>query len=164
MKRSTKIVLGTIIGVGLVSVVTAKQFGHCDNDSKYAHGFGDGHRAEWVSKRVAKHLDLNTAQQETFDQLKDQAIEEIGAFRAERAKDYDIQALFNTQFDQTKAMQLLEQRTQMIQEHAPELISAFAKFYDGLDASQQVKVSEALENRMEHRGKGWGHRGGFFHE
>lgn len=165
MKRSIKIILGSIVGVGLVGAVTAKQFGHCD----YGAGSGYGHfstshegRADWVTKRITGALDLNTAQQAELDKLKSSVFDGMQTMRTEKPQASEIQALLNNEFDQTKAMQLLEQRGNTIKENAPILVAAFADFYNQLDAEQQAKISEMVEHRMGQHDRG--HGKGFFHE
>ncbi len=169
MKRSTKIIFGSIVGIGLVGAVTAKQFGACENGPGFGHGHGhfsmshDG-RADWMKKRITRVLDLDAAQQVELDKLKTSVFDGMQAMRAEKPDVSEIQALLNNEFDQTKAMQLLEQRGSTIKENAPAIIAAFADFYNQLDAVQQAKVSEMVEHRMGQRDHGRGHRGGFTDE
>lgn len=169
MKRSTKIIFGSIVGIGLVGAVTAKQFGHCEYGAGFEHGNGhfsmkhDG-RADWMKKRITRALDLDAAQQIELDKLKATVFDGLQTMHAEKPDASEIQALLNNEFDQTKAMQLLEQRGSTIKERAPTIIAAFAGFYDQLDSTQQAKVSEMVEHRIGQRDHGWGHRGGFSHE
>ena len=159
MKRSTKIIIGCVIGVGLVGAVTAKQFAYCDDGP----GFGHGSRGQWMEKRISRALDLSDTQQAELSELKSSIFESVQNMRSEKPDVSEIQALLNHEFDQTKAMQLFEQRSQTVNKMAPQLITAFAMFYNQLDAEQQEKVSEIIEHRMERR-DGWGPRGRFFNE
>ncbi len=165
MKRSTKIIIGTVIGVGLVGAVTAKQFGSCEygggyghrgHFSKMEHG---GRHMDRMAQRITKKLDLNTEQQAELDKLKTSIFDSVQDMRSQKPDASEIQALLNNEFDQTKAMQLIEQRGQVLKETAPQIITAFAQFYDQLNAEQQAKVSEMVEYRMSHREHKWGGRG-----
>lgn len=156
MKRSTKIIIGSVLGLGLISAVTAKQFGACEGGP----GFGGGHRAEWMSKRVSQRLDLNDTQQLALQTLKDSMLDRVDSMRDQREMmGADIQSLLNNEFDQVKAQQLIEKKIQALRENVPEMISAFAGFYDQLDAGQQAQVREMLEQRMSHRGWRGQHEG-----
>ncbi len=161
MKRSTKIILGSVVGLGLVGAVTAKQFGACE--------YGPDQRADWISQRVSDELNLTTVQQSELQNLKGSALAAFGSMREQKPAFSEIEALFATEFDQAKAIQLVESRSQTFTQKAPELIAAFANFYNTLDDSQRAEVSEMVENRMQHGPRGrrhgsWGHDRGFFHE
>ena len=159
MKRSTKIITGSLVALGLVGVVAAKQF----QDGGYGPGcsFGSGRgvdsRGGWVSRRIAWKLDLNEQQEVQLDDLKASLFEGLDSMRGERLTTDQLQSVLNTELDQRKAMQLLEKRLESIEQNAPALISAVAGFYDSLDASQQSELGEMIENRMAHKGRHWGH-------
>ena len=158
MKRSTKIIIGSVVGLGLAGAVAAKQFS--------AWNFGPEHRADWVSERVSKHLELNDTQQAELDKLKTTALAAMSSMHSQRPEFSEIEVLFNTEFDQTKALQLFTQRSQMVTDKAPEMIAAFANFYNTLDDDQRTEVSAMVKQRMtghdSGRGRhGWGHHGGF---
>ena len=157
MKRSSKIIVGTLFGLGLVTVVTAKQFDYCDRGPMA----GNSHRAEWMSKRISHRLDLSDAQQLELEKLKDSLFDRFDGMRGQRgAMQDDVLSLLDSEFDQKKAKQLLEGRIEAINENAPGLISAFAGFYDQLDAEQQAQIKKMIERRMSHRGSRWNHEGG----
>ena len=148
MKRSSKIVVGTLIGLGLVTVVTAKQFDYCDK----GQGFAGSHRAEWMSKRIAHRLDLSESQQLELEKLRDGLLDRFDAMRGQRGMmQDDVLSLLNNEFDQVKAKQLIDQRVAVIDENAPSIISEFAGFYDQLDADQQAQIRKMIERRMSSR-------------
>lgn len=156
MKRSTKIIVGSLVGIGLVGGVAAKQFSHGDHDS----GFSGHHRGDWISKRIAWKLDLDDQQQIELDRFKASMLDRMDTMRAARVTPDQVQSVLNTELNQAKAMQLLEAKLQGIRDSAPELITAFAGFYDSLDSSQQAEMAEMIEHRMANRGhKGRRHDG-----
>lgn len=157
MKRSSKIIVGTLIGLGLVTVVTAKQFNYCDR-GEFA---GDNHRAEWMSKRISHRLDLSEAQQLELEKLSLSLFDRFDSIRAQRGLiQGEVLSLLGPEFDQLKAKQLLDKRIEIISENAPAVISDFAGFYDQLNADQQAKIIKLIEKRMSHRGSYWKHEGG----
>ena len=154
MKRSTKIIVGSLVGLGLVGVVTAKQFDHGPGCS-YGQGSGSEYRGGWITKRIAWKLDLNEQQENELNDLKASVFKGLDSMRAERLTADQIQSILNTELDQVKAVQLLAQRLELVEQNAPALIAAFAEFYDGLDSAQQAEVSEMIEYRMSHKGRHW---------
>ncbi len=157
MKRSTKIVLGSVVTLSLVGVVAAKQFNHdgFGPGCSYGESHGGNFRGGWMSKRIAWKLDLNDAQELELDQLRASLFEGLDNMRDARLTTNQVQSVLNTEFDQAKAMQLLSQRLEQIEDKAPELISAFAGFYDSLEAEQQAELGEMIERRMERKGRHW---------
>jgi len=151
MKRSTKIVLTTVIGLGLVSAVTAKQFDGCEGGP----GFAGQHRADWIAKRISHRLGLSETQEQALDKFKSSMLQQFDGWREHRLASPDIQSLLNNEFDQVKANQLLEQRLQEVRETAPTVIAGMADFYNQLDAEQQAQVREMIEDRMSHRRGPW---------
>ncbi len=154
MKRSTKIIVGSLVGMGLVGVVTAKQFDHGPGCS-YGPGSGNEHRGGWITKRIAWKLDLNDQQENELNDLKVSIFRGLDSMRAEKLTVDQVQSVLSSELDQAKAMQLLEQRLELLEKNAPSLIAAFAEFYDGLDSAQQAEVSEMIEFRMSHKGRRW---------
>jgi protein CpxP len=161
MKRSTKIVTGSLVALGLVGVIAAKQFQAGEHGPGCSFGSGHGYdsRGGWISRRIAGKLDLNEQQEVQLDDLKTSLFEGLDSLRAERLTADQLESVLNTEFDQVKAMQLLEQRLVLIEQNAPVLIGAVAEFYDSLDASQQSELGEMIEYRMAQRGRHWGGRG-----
>ena len=155
MKRSTKIVVGSLLGLSLVGVVVAKQFEHGPGCS-YGSADGCERGGGWMAKRISWKLDLNEQQQSELQKLERSVFEALANMRAEKLTSNQIQSVLNTQLDQTKAMQLLEQRLQGIQQNAPALIAAFGGFYDRLDSAQQQELTEMIEYRMSRKHRHWG--------
>ena len=148
MKRSTKIVLVSVVSLGVVGAVAARQFD--------GPGCGGG-PGGWMAKKVAWELDLNEEQRDELDAFRWTLVDNIKTMREQRPDADEIQAVLGDQFDSEKALSMLDQRLQHVKERAPEVVSAFGEFYDSLDAEQKLQVAEAIEKRAE-RG-GWRHRG-----
>lgn len=102
-----------------------------------------------VSDRVGSKLDLDDAQKQRlgvlFDKMAEQRKAVMGADADPRAR---VRALMagNT-FDRAAAQQLVEQKTGAVRTAAPELITAFGDFYDGLKPEQQQKLREWMDKR-----------------
>lgn len=146
MKRVTKVVIGSVIGLSLVGAVTAKQFGFCEQSPDQ--------RAGWISKRISHKLDLNDMQKAELESLKGVALSAFEAMRGQRPEFSEIEALFATEFDQTKALQLVESRSHDFTTQAPQLITAFADFYNTLDDTQRAEMTEMVEKRFTQGGHG----------
>ena len=109
-----------------------------------------------MSKRISHRLDLSDTQEIELANLKSSLFDRFDAVRVQRgAIQEDVLSLLDSEFDQQKAKQLIDQRIAAINENTPALISAFAGFYDQLDADQQAQIREMIERRMSHRGARW---------
>jgi len=151
MKLSTKIITAVLLVAGSSGVVYAV--------SKH----GDWHmtpeeKVEFVADRVTKKLDLDNQQRQNFTTLaetvaqimldakagKQQQINEIGALLQEPS------------FNQARAMEIVQQKTQMVNEKAPLVISSLAVFLDSLNTEQKQELQEFIKNHRHHR-HGAGH-------
>ncbi|CAD7849204.1 MAG: hypothetical protein [Olavius algarvensis Gamma 3 endosymbiont] len=151
MKLSTKIITAVLLVAGSSGVVYAV--------SKH----GDWHmtpeeKVEFVTDRVTKKLDLDNQQRQNFTTLaetvaqimldakagKQQQINEIGALLQEPS------------FNQARAMEIVQQKTQMVNEKAPLVISSLAVFLDSLNTEQKQELQEFIKNHRHHR-HGAGH-------
>lgn len=125
----------------------------------HAHGWSDERVADvrnTVVEKVGRHLDLNPAQKAKLGVLADEIVASRQAFKGGTDPRTDVAALITSErFDRSKAQQLLDQKTQVVQGNGPKLLSAFGDFYDSLDPGQQQRVRE----RLEHRQQGWWRRG-----
>jgi hypothetical protein len=58
------------------------------------------------------------------------------------------QFLSQPTLDQAKALQMVQQKTQMINDKAPQIIASIAGFLDSLDSEQKKELREHLGERM----------------
>ena len=150
----------TLMGLFGASIV-AGGLAACSSDGHHArHGAMTAEKmAEMRGKiveRVSGKLDLNDAQKRKLnalaDQLQAQRMALVGSMPDPRAR---VQALVaGDKFDRAQAQALLQEKTQAVQAHSPDVLNALADFYDSLDAGQQQKVRELMQRR-----KGWMARG-----
>ena len=156
MKRSSKIVLVTVITLGVVGAVAARQY---DGEGC---GFGPGGEpGGWVAKKIAWRLDLNDSQQAELDVLRAQVVDNMKQMREQRPSSEEVQALLGETLDQDRALAMLDDKLQRARDNAPEMIAAFAGFYDALDADQKAELGEMIQRRLEQGPRHWGgHRGG----
>ena len=158
MKKSSKIIIAILATIGISSAVYAK--GECSGN------FENG--GEYMFNKVSKKLDLNEAQQVNLSALQDKVKTKMQMLHQNKAqRKGNILALLGDEFDQTQAMSLLETRSAKMNDNAPEMIAAFANFYDSLDATQQQEVRQFMSKRGgrgfmgfgsgKHRGHGKGH-------
>ena len=151
MKLSTRIITAVLLIAGSSGVVYAF--------SKH----GDWHmtpeeKVEFVSDRVTKKLNLDSEQQQNFSHLaeimaqimidaratKQHHIEEIGTL------------LQDPSFNQARALEMVQQKTQIINEKAPLVISSLAVFLDSLNGEQKQQLQEFIQNHRNHHRHGGG--------
>ena len=148
MKKSTKILIATAMILGVSGGVFA--FG------KHNHwGISPEDKAEFVCERITKKLNLNELQQQNLQALVGEAMDLMREMRAEKAANKaEVEALLTPQvFDQNKALQMIQTKTQRINDKAPAVVASLAVFIDSLDEDQRAKVQSFVANGMHH-----GHR------
>lgn len=146
MKKTTKILIATSLILGISGGVYA--FG------KQGHwGISAEDKAEFMTQRVTKKLDLNESQQKYLQTLVDEGLVLMKEMRAERGT-HMIQIeemLSEPVLDQARALQMVEARTRQINEKAPEVIASLALFLDSLDDSQKSQLQSFVAKGMHHR-------------
>lgn len=107
-------------------------------------------------ERVSSKLDLDSAQKLKLNALADKLEVQRMAFVGKTADPRaEMQAVMaGATFDRARAQAVIDEKTRAIQANSPEIVNAFADFYDALNPAQQQKVRELLERR-----KGWMARG-----
>lgn len=113
--------------------------------------------AEWRGKavdRVSSKLDLSAEQRQKFEVLADKLIAQRAALMGQSGHPREaMRALVaGEKFDRARALNLLDEKTRVLQMATPDVINALADFYDSLNPAQQAEVREFLDKR---RG-GWG--------
>ncbi len=152
MKKVTKYILGAAVALGIVGGVAANKGG------EYCHGADHmAKRGDKMVKRVTKKLNLNDGQQVLLQELQQSMQGKMQALHENRAESKQaFMELFGAQFDQGQALGLMQEKADTVNQHAPELIAAFANFYDSLDTKQQAKMMKFMEKRGGHRMGFWG--------
>ena len=151
MKLSTRIITAVLLIAGSSGVVYA--FGkHGD------WGMTPAEKAEFVSERVTKKLDLDSQQQQKFDDLANLVVEimqQASATREHQVSEIS-QLLEDPSFNQARALELIQQKTQLVNEKAPLVIGSLAVFVDSLNSDQKQELQEFMQRRHRH-GHGHGH-------
>lgn len=132
----------------------------CSSGHPYRHGPMTPEKMAEVRgklvERVSGRLDLDAAQKQKLNALADVLEAQRSAFIGKTADPRaEAQAIVaGDKFDRARAQALLAEKTQALQAHSPEVITALADFYDSLNPAQQQKVRELMQRR-----KGWMARG-----
>ena len=109
-----------------------------------------------VVERITSKLDLNAEQQQKLNVLADKVQAQrtalIGQTPNPRAEFSALVA--GEKFDRARALNLLDEKTRVVQVSSPDVINAMADFYDSLNPTQQAEVRERMGQR-----KGWFGRG-----
>jgi Spy/CpxP family protein refolding chaperone len=102
-------------------------------------------RADWVTKRIAKQLDLNEEQRAKLE-------------RSKLSKDQqtlfdDVMAQIQAdRLDQAKVIQLFERRQELQRQLAPQVVAKIAEFHASLTPEQKAKAVEQLRHFRERMG------------
>ena len=149
MKLSTRIVTAVLLIAGSSGVVYAF--------SKHGDwGMTPQEKADFVTERVTKKLELNDEQRRNFSSLAELVASIVAEARADRqAQMEEITGLLEEpSFNQARALELIQQKTGLINEKAPLVISSLAVFLDSLSAEQKDRLQEFIEHRRNHHRHG----------
>ena len=145
MKKSTKIIIAALTALGLSGGVFAY--------GKHNHWRMDPQdKAEFVVEKAAKKLDLNESQKGNLKALADDVLvlmQEVRANREMQMKEVQ-QMLAEPVLDQARALQMIQQKTQAINDKAPAAIASLAVFLDSLNAEQKAQLQDFMDD---HRGR-----------
>ncbi|MCP4237542.1 MAG: periplasmic heavy metal sensor [Aestuariibacter sp.] len=151
MKKSTKIIMTGLLALGISGGVFAY--------GAHNHwGMNADDKAEFITKRVTKKLDLDETQQQNLQVLATdmlQLMEELKSGR-EAHMDQVQQMLSAPVLDQSAALKMIEQKTQAVNDRAPATIASLALFLDSLNPDQKSQLQSFVSDRMHHK-RGHGH-------
>jgi Spy/CpxP family protein refolding chaperone len=146
MKLSTRIITAILLVAGSSGAVYAIS----------KHGdwqMTPREKAEFMTERVTKKLELDATQKQYFSDLANLVAGIVAEARASRSAQFEeLSALIEApSFDQARALELVQQKTSMINAKAPEVIASLGVFLDSLNGEQKQQLEEFVKHRHEHR-------------
>ncbi len=157
MTKAKKIILSTVISVftlgGLVTYAMA------GGSSCGKHGGMHGKKIERMVERMSSKLDLTSDQKTKLEAVKVMMQTNMEERRQQQRPAQAMMSLLGEDMlDQEKAIAMINERAQKMQDKAPEMIKTIAAFTDTLNAEQRAKVQKMMERFTKHRGMR-GHHG-----
>ena len=147
MKKSTKIIIAAFTALTLSGGVFAY--------GKHNHWKMDPEdKAEFVVKIATKKLDLNEPQRQNLEDLTGNMLALMQEMRASREiQIQEVQQLIaEPVLDQNRALQIIQQKTQAINDRAPAVIASLALFLDSLNTEQKAELQSYMdEHHKKHR-------------
>lgn len=152
MKLSKRIITAVLIIIGSSGAVYAYNK-HGD------WGMTPEEKVEFVTERVTRKLNLDNQQQQRFTELAETVAQIMLDARGSRQQHIDEigELLQDPSFNQARMMEMVQQKTQMINEKAPMVISSLAVFLDSLSAEQKQQLQDFLQNHRHRHGHGARH-------
>ena len=146
MNKTSKIIIATVLSVGVVGGVIGCGAHH------HFHKMSAQERAEMVSDRIDRKLDLNEQQKQNLDELTLYVADLVQEVREDRESRFQLmeQVLSDAPVDQAALLQKITDKTAQVNENAPELVARLATFVDSLDAEQKAEVKQMMERRGRH--------------
>jgi hypothetical protein len=146
MKKSTKIIAVTTLVIGLSTAA----FGFSSNGN---WDLTAAEKAEFVNDRIASKLELTESQKIQLSSLADDVLGLAGDINEAKNGHKALlqQLLSEPTLDQSKALEMIRQTTQMINDKAPETIASLANFLDSLDADQKSELQGFVDQKMKHK-------------
>ena len=145
MKKSTKFIAIAIATLGVTSTVFA--FG-----AHQGWRMSPEDKAEFMTGKITEKLELNTSQQQNLKSLSETVLQIMKDVRSNRVDHMDtLQAMLSEPtLDQAKALEMVRQKTDMINARAPAVVASVAGFLDSLDSDQKELLREHMNSRMDH--------------
>lgn len=111
-------------------------------------------RADWVTKRIAKHLDLNQEQATKLEAVKQEVLAARSKLSREQQTLFDdvVAQIQADRLDQAKVIQLFERRQELQRQLAPQVVAKIAEFHASLTQEQKAKAVERLRHLRERTG------------
>lgn len=135
-----------IIGAITVGTITVGASAFADRDSSHH---------EKMLERVGSKLDLDDNQNAALSNFATELMETRELMRGPESdvRTQISELLTADTFDQGKALTMINERAQALQNKAPELVAAAAVFFDGLTAEQKSSIQDFAEKgrRGRHR-------------
>lgn len=148
MKRRTKIITATVLALGIAGGAAAVG----------KHKYSDPEkRADHAMSFISSKLELDQTQVQSLEALKEQLMAARSTMHGDtESHKAELKALLAADtFDQARALELLNSKTNQVNTSAPEVLAALGNFLDGLNAEQKGEILDA----MERKGKRGGHFG-----
>ena len=146
MKLSTRIITAALLIAGSSGAVYAF--------SKHNDwGMSPEEKVEFVTERVTRKLDLDSQQQQNFTELAATVVQIMQDAKITKVQNFtEIGALLQeSSFNQARALELVQQKTSMINEKAPLVITSLAVFLDSLSVEQKQQMQEFVQHRHRHQ-------------
>ena len=127
-----------------------------------ASGCGHRHaspeqRADHIVEKIKDKLDLNEEQTSKLVIAKNEILrirQEMKAQKTQTRTDI-FEMLEQPKLDQNRILSMVKDKTQAVNEKAPEIVVAVAGFYDSLTPEQQKTLREKIKDKMEHHKHSW---------
>ncbi len=154
MKKSSKIIIVSILTLGLAGGAFA--FG----SQYYFSSMSMQEKADMFGGHVSKKLDLNDVQKDKLDQLTGRIVTIIQQVKQQRQADEQLvdHLITDQPLNQIELLSRINQKTAMVNDHAPEMVGLLANFVNSLDTEQKAEVNAMIEKRKSHR---FGRHGGW---
>ena len=106
---------------------------------------------------IRSELELDEQQTQSLQTLRDELWDIKQSIRDERETNMAslLSVIEGATLDQGQALALVAEKTNLVNQYAPQVISSLATFYDGLNAEQQAQVREHIAEHRHRRG--WHH-------
>lgn len=148
MKKSTKVIVATAVGLSILGGATA--IAHSKHGAGFGYGGHRGHMIEHIGERLALTTDQEGKLDSVFKEMRDMRREMM---RNRRESMEQISELLNAPvLDQQAALELFTAKVNTVEQRAPGIIAAIADFADSLTPQQKEEVREMMQQRIERHG------------
>ena len=144
MKKTSKIVLVSLAVIAIGGGVLAYGASH-----KYCSNVTLEERADMFNYHISRKLDLNTIQESNLESLTSKMVEigqQLKQQRSERQAFVDG-LIGEGPLDQQALLQKIGEKTEWVNQSAPDVVALIGQFIDSLDAGQKAELRKMIEKR-----------------
>lgn len=112
----------------------------------HRHG-GPEQRADWITGKISRELDLNDAQEAKLETVKQAFLENMKQHKGERSQSLDKvkQMISGDRLEAAQVKSLMAQRQKMMDESFDKVFGKVADFHASLTPEQKKKAVELIE-------------------
>jgi protein CpxP len=149
--------MNPLIKFAVIAVLSVGIFGAMAGCAHHFAHKSPQERAEWIVKEINDELKLNDAQLGKLNALKDELLVVRSEYRkrhGDTRKTID-ELLSQPTLDQARVLAMIKERTQEVNDKAPQVVAALADFFDSLTAEQKMKLHDEIIKRMKRDHEDW---------
>ena len=153
MKKTGKIILTSVLVIGISGAVFAFGSHH------YYSNMTLQEKADMFNYHISRKLDLTAEQEVKLESLSGRVAEIMRTVKQDRQIRNEIldELITEGPMDQSALLQRISNKTDLVNQNAPEIVGLMAGFVDSLDAEQKAELKDMIKKRGGHR---FGHRFG----
>ena len=152
MNKTISIIIAVLL-VLVVGFVVFKNYKHKGHNCKHKHSIEK--RADWMTERVSKKLNLNEEQKGKLESIRMTVVSHMEDHRESRKSSVDrlLKMMENETMQIEELDELVGEQQTRVEEFKNEILPQIVSFYNSLSADQREKLKTFAEKFRSHKKK-----------